>query len=1157
MDLFDQSGMGNHHDGDPNEGKDADETEHQAPDIDIRTNWREYQAPNGEDARVAHVGFTMDEALKNYFTRSFPGVRVVPGPFATPHSHARLAFERSYGETIVMGMVRNLLVSDIGGNARRNRDKGRSNVHCCCPVLSPEDAVRVSRYQGLQNWCPNMFQKCELPCDIYTAIHSIYYLSPEDVVFAVKHSKQHRLYSLHHTFPDAYGSFAEGEAQYMIDPQMLVTMYSSGNVTPYHHPALFWLNAGYYESLDGQSAIAWSIIQTLPNSVIVLFTPAPVGLPHYVSGFQGFVPTMRDTTYYGVVPLTGAAFHSALQSTTSAPFVNTSMEVDTLFSWGKFMIGVDAGQVEVCIVPKGFVDEMASWMVLKPRDPTTLSSLIAHARMRIKEYNIPPKLVPKAIIFGVALGYTIYLETESRVIATTLSNNKHHFPVINSLLKMELPCRLPAWSLALLATPFLLPLLKWRNRYTASIATLGLLAQLWSVLKIMHRYRMPLPSEQFLDAMKLRDDTHHNFTMPDYGPIPLQGNVMVLGTVCEKPLKPLHPIFVGGPTPVLKNNSMEDSLPKYSLTGVGILVPELIPNINANTASNDLRALLNRGLDVKAYPIPLYDEIMDQFIDNNFDTIFVGYTKAHLVYNFSAWNERFPSATKLRHCRVFANSQGSCEDERRALKLKSFSKMEMLLNSSMTEYKESDPRLIQGGQDEYNVMCGPWVWAFSKALAKVWGCNNPIFYTAGSTAEVVGQWFGVTGHNNVRYKVSETDFSRYDSTQSRSKLLRTVRVMRRFGVPPEICRLMTLACKRIGATNNGICYGIDGTMASGRPETSCGNSLNNGFDTLLNLQLQNSEIPFRSLVAAVRLAVLGDDNVLIREATLAPLSSICYANAGLKSELIERPNSFDATFCSSRFWPTDTGIVLGPKPSRVIAKLGWIVNAPTDRATNVLKSKLLSLEDSCRFVPPLNVIIQHNKRLLTATKRMDRGFDKSQIPVSTVHAPVDETWHMLDYLYEWTSVDQARLVCMLDKVISLPCVLTGDVFQKFLIADGEFPLSANGSMVSPSSLSFTTYALLYLLGPLIEEILKRTVVLNGAFGKYYPIFEFLLYVYQFRAFYGLRTIVLIRLPALVLHYVLASLPLKWGYGLHLLFNVVASTMTTVLDHLDSSIPSRR
>jgi len=152
--------------------------------------------------------------------------------------------------------------------------------------------------------------------------------------------------------------------------------------------------------------------------------------------------------------------------------------------------------------------------------------------------------------------------------------------------------------------------------------------------------------------------------------------------------------------------------------------------------------------------------------------------------------------------------------------------------------------------------------------------------------------------------------------------------------------------------------------------------------------------------------VQGDDN-LMRYVKTDVIDWVGYMlEFGFNSEAVFRPTIFAAEFCSILVYMCSKGLVFGPMPGKVMAKLGYYINPPFGiQPASIVRGTALGLYNACSCIPPLRVYLD---RLLDLTDKVvphRTGFDEWKMKYSMVE-PVPETEITLDYRYGWTGACQ-------------------------------------------------------------------------------------------------------------------------------------------------------
>jgi len=962
-------------------------------------------------------------------------------------------------------------IHDIGGNPARHFSLARMHVWSSAPELTPADSVRVASYGHAPNWCGHTFQECLChPVDAYLSIHSLYYLTRDDVVTAVYGSKNRVLLAVVHRFTQPYGSFADGEAQYRVDHTMRVDMTTNGNLTGYSHSALAWLDSGYYES-SGR-AVSWSIAQTFPHSSLIAFTAAPCGLSPSISRFTGFQSCLRATTYYGPVQLSGDVFASR-SGAAQTLLQDVPINIDTFVSWGPFCLAVSNDSTTNYIVPKALVSELACLVVGRDRTPVEFQRLVSSARSKIVAYDLPPEVVAPSIIICASLAFVANVDLEVACISTHIvprSGNASafvgwlglgfgsSFTTLSRALDFSTPHRVSRTTVAgisivlavvcgrlaartdVRSTPS-----TWMGLGCAVLAAVG--------AGVAYNFRSSLPPASGMLRSTLADlrTTKQSFRLKNE-------------TVAEVEAIILDPLEIDNPVlkamaPGANVSTSNDARLGYKgrltsapfITGVGIHLPNAVPVVHAASQQNELAAVRNRAVCARD---PLNDAAQSAYfhwLGVHLPEIVPHWLSDRIVPDYHAWNRRFPPARRIAHDKALLEVVQTHPDDPFITRLKVFVKVEKLVHSSDVEVKQGDPRLIQGRQDQFNVIVGPWMWSAQKVLGEHFDASHPLFMTSGATAEVIGAWFDVVGHNDPAYRYNDDDFNRFDASIRGVVYQSRILVYQRLRCPELVLYLYEASRRRRGNTPHGVSYTVVETVASGDPDTSVGNSLCHGLVKLHlyhTLNCPSGEVFRPNTVLStcrrlgLRLAVASDDGVdiCLRNCLQPPPSA--YQGLGLSIESNIRVNSYDLEFCSGRFWPTADGSVYAIKPGRLLSKLGYYINIHPKHLGATHRATLLQVRKDCAFIPIVTACVDRQMSIIEVGqgRPLGEGFkDFYSIRSRTSHRPVPETWQMLSHLYDWTERTQAAFVDLLSRVDHLPAFLQFGPLDRVLARDVDLP----------------------------------------------------------------------------------------------------------------------
>jgi hypothetical protein len=237
-----------------------------------------------------------------------------------PHSHPCLALERSVvRDHILFTLCKgNKRILDIGGSPTYNA-KYKKFVRSVSPLVLRDD---YHRCKGID---PTLFCNClwkDCMCehfgedqqpDVSISIHSLYYLTPEEVAKAVVSTSTHTHYAAVHMFDKSHGKIHE--AEYHIRDNK-VSMTVPGNLSSYVHDDMSWLRdlpCIKTTDLSGKKKlfIVWTPILTIGNTTILEFNACPTEIfgPKREPG-----ATFTDLGYFKL-------YHHSDRKTTKVPAI--------------------------------------------------------------------------------------------------------------------------------------------------------------------------------------------------------------------------------------------------------------------------------------------------------------------------------------------------------------------------------------------------------------------------------------------------------------------------------------------------------------------------------------------------------------------------------------------------------------------------------------------------------------------------------------------------------------------------------------------------------------------------------------------------------------------------------------------------------------------
>ena len=504
------------------------------------------------ERRPYNLDVALTETQQKVAKALYPDVRLVPTPNARPHTHGVSKFERERVETFAYQKLQQFLtpadrVLDIGGNEHRHVRANRGNVWCCNPVLNVYDAVHYEKDQLLPRGysCNHKANECNcFPWDAALAVHSLYYLSEEEIVELVHTLRTGLLVAVLHDCSEPFGQWWAGEGSYYrrADGKVNATINGTGFnwVHEDHTPklrkgvlrsyrtgiplaAVVQLNRSY-----GHSDI-WEIMAVRGPAVPPANDVAP----------PLFETCVDDPAYWGPVNFQSHAITGArkavkfetLQEAVTGRGPRTLGEqmwdflgqfalfkaTDMLWSFkDNFALWLDPAARPI-VIPKGMVAMVRISLLAAPRDPKAFQTAAFNARKWAIEANMDPEAAYHAALWAATLGFTTGLKYENNAMAT-LSSHADEATTHAANLKLSFPST-------------------WAD--VVPVKTLGCAVTL--LLAYLRRRRaLPAPQANILSLVK----PFPTFSMEHYA-LTAAFN-FVLWPALEESFKRLHPLCCHG-----------------------------------------------------------------------------------------------------------------------------------------------------------------------------------------------------------------------------------------------------------------------------------------------------------------------------------------------------------------------------------------------------------------------------------------------------------------------------------------------------------------------------------------------------------------------------------------------------------------------------------
>jgi hypothetical protein len=1041
--------------------------------------------------QVVSVTCLLDQTQKDYLERVFPGVTFEPTPTATKHTHPISMIERQQAEAEAYKKIsRCEKIVDIGGNPARHCGASRNNVHSCCPLLTPEDHAREGSRRldsrGLK-YCNHRFQDCTCVVpDAYLAVHSIYYLTPEDVLCAVFRANKNVLVSAHHMFRAPKGSFAAGEAEWDVSDGS-VTMSVMGNLVPYSHRSTEWLSAGYYD--NGVKAISWSCIRVVGDTELFLFSPAAIGLASVVVD-RGTLTLQEAVQQHNAVGLIDHRGALARDTRIGYNYDEYLSEQCRYYSVAGFIIGY-VRSPKPLVLPKEAISAVAFQIAFKPRDKDTFQLAVGHARNVLRRLNLAPVEEQSALAPVAVLGFVLNANVEANTLAAAYHTHRDDFSRLSTVLKGVVPGTVLRRSLVVaggllgaVAGVYALKMVWQASVYRAAARLVpaklasSLPAQVASIAFLVGKkaYRAFISTgwPEWVQTASAHITLWAGRTvrlLRQYVWYSVQKSVEIHAPLsfedvcCDgRTLGPLH-------SSAKVFRPLEDRCrPGHGLTqfGPGLRIK---PVVARSCAHNELIAIWNRACMDRDDPHP------DAF-PRLYSWLYPALRPPHTSYWLdmgslpptpsNVWLARFPGP-KRKHLQTGLDNVRNGDYGQHPWQSKAFVKKEPTLRANeLAPQPDFDPRVIQSRTPEYQALIGPWTHRFSKYLAQSWGPVSGIFgyvtYFSGYTAEGMGSWYA-QATMFYPFVILLGDFSRWDARLGVAAKLTELKVFVSFRPPRRCAHALAQQALTKGVSRAGVTYVVTATQNSGVSNTSCGN-------TVLNLGshcegLERLGVPRDQYMVAGG----GDDAIaIVPEYYGKQLVSLVqlFPDYGFVYEQSVTRSIYRAEVYSGRFWPVlGGGWVYGPKIGRVLAKTFYSLKCyKLERGLAWVRGVALGMMRDVAFIPVLRVLFRRVLELTAEVTPME-VVSKHKIHSADWHEADDRTWEMMDDVYGLDRGQVESLEGFILTMGSVCCTLIHPFLDVLLAVDVPDVMASVFVRLLPGVL------LNCVVAPLIEEWLKR------------------------------------------------------------------------------------
>jgi hypothetical protein len=435
------------------------------------------------------------------------------------------------------------------------------------------------------------------------------------------------------------------------------------------------------------------------------------------------------------------------------------------------------------------------------------------------------------------------------------------------------------------------------------------------------------------------------------------------------------------------------------------------PNCYASSKHNELQALNARVLKKPKYePDLTYLRRCIDWLKRNHRVLFphIHNVKSLSFDDYLVGSNASPAVKKILRATYDKLCEEGISESSRLTRVQrhkytrrsSFVKVENNLYCSPLGTKEKAPRIIQGAAPEFICLVGPWIAALQGCVKKSWSSQNFVTFTSGCDALTLGRTCDRPGWLNI-----EDDIGAFDTSITEPWCLYEVWLAKQFGAPQAVIDLMMSNIQTHGFTRWGYKYSVVGTRKSGDPYTSLFNSIINAGSHLF-IYCDTLSCALRDARHKMHMLVQGDDNLLQHSTRTKLPWQDRMARLGFDSKASYKRNVTELEFCSMRLYKTESGLCFAPKPGKVLAKFGYIVNPPVGvTKESLMRGVAMGLTKSCSFIPPVKAVIDRVMKLTQGHKAVlpAREFDYMLKFTSHLIKPTVDIMEQLDHLYSWST----------------------------------------------------------------------------------------------------------------------------------------------------------
>lgn len=1001
---------------------------------------------------------------------------------AGPHAHSALNADRALAENHAweygLSLARNRDIArpaaiDGGGNAGRHQ-RAKRNVHVARPLLFASDVHRVAhaeRHIREKRACTHNVCDCDcIKADFYLLVDSIYYLDADRISGLCAKATTNVVVGVYHEFKHAYGSFGGGEAVYTTVGPDRVIMHVNGNDHPYDHSTMPWLHASHHDITVGSPAyvlgfrsLCWTRVASTADHVVTSFMVSKTSFKRTVEAPAMLAGVLQNANYYGGVLSMSAS------ASTNLPGELLNINIASTWSFGDFLMVYDNAKKAHIYAPKAFVASGIRFMAMRKRDETTLGLLVQHLRGTAKNFNIPDALVGTAIVAAACLAYVHDIDFTVAALHGAVRPHITAMSALNSALSLNFQ---HIWRWYHAAGAILVPIV------VGAMTSLLTHAVIRRIAPSAPRPSM-LPAWVGVGAFALGSavalamngfsarDIFAAYRVNRASNAPTDAAHEITRTVlpATKPSKPVEELL-DMPIDAKATVNIRDLIEKESTTKLlplGIIQTTCIPVASDNGVHATLSAVVERAAAPQPVRGPLFEDLefkkFDAWVRNNIDAIMTnekGEKLEPVRGNYAEWNEHQPSNLRPLNDRAASELDHGRYNEQTTMHITAFPKVENTTKSTVEGVPSFKTRCIQGRDIHFKVLTGPFIYALTKAVYKIFNKDNSVTYAAGVSALNLGMGAANAFESFAAAVVFESDQSSFDMTIHEFFIALETWVFERYGATETMLQCWADTAKGAPASSRaGVSYTVEATRRSGDNHTSLGNSLITIFVVLYMLSGRGFK-SYDQIRGDIKLMVMGDDNHAVVSGSLAESIGLSVgsvtttaAQLGLvtKAKIYDGPNAlWMSTFLSSRFYPArmktangyDEVTFLGPSIGRTYLKYGYYINIPERFWNATVRGDAMGRKAAHEPIPFLReltaALLRATKEIVATTRFL--GHVEHRIAADDALELSENVWVMLNVVYGLDKTMLTRYTKMLRKIKKLPGRVDYQPLHRAAVIDG-------------------------------------------------------------------------------------------------------------------------